>query len=223
MNCLECVEILQKQLDGATAAREAVQTHLATCAECRERFAAADLLRGVMKLEPKPRPQLAVNFAQQMAARVVRDRLKRRTRLRRSLFITAALAASVLFVFLFSYWSQPSPVNPGPVAKQDDTKKPTPEVLVPEPRQDDTRQAFASYSERIVGTTREHARVLLTAANPLEQLPAGTLANLDPAAESLIEASRDVTDRVQTVTHSARRAFDYFAREIPMWDSSKGN
>ncbi len=220
MNCLECVEILQKQLDGANVPGETLHAHLATCDECRERFAAAELLRAALKT--KPRPQLTANFAQQMAARVVRDRLKRRTRLRRSLFVTAALAASVLFVFLFITWSQPSPVNPGPVAKQDDTKKPPP-APVPDPKQDDTRQAFASYSERIVGKTREHARILLTAANPLEQLPAGTLANLDPAAESLIEASRDVTDRVQTVTHSARRAFDYFAREIPMWDSSKGN
>ena len=74
-----------------------------------------------------------------------------------------------------------------------------------------------------MGKTREHAQVLLAAANPLEQLPAGTLPDLDPAAESLLQAGKDVTESVQTVTHSARRAFDYFAREIPMWEPAKGN
>ncbi len=222
MNCLECLDLLQRQLDGETAAPAALHAHLSACLECRERFAAAELLRAGLK--PSPRPQLAVNFAQRMASRVLRDRVQRQQRLRRRLFVTAALAASVLVLFLFSTWSSPRPDGPGPVAplaKQDDARKPAPEV--PLPKQDDTRQAFASYSERIMGKTREHAQVLLAAANPLEQLPAGTLPDLDPAAESLLQAGKDVTESVQTVTHSARRAFDYFAREIPMWEPAKGN
>jgi hypothetical protein len=222
MNCLECLDLLQRRMDGETVSSAALSAHLACCPACRERFAAADLLREGLK--PGPRVQPSPNFAAQMAARVLRDRAQRRRRLQRRLYVTATLAASVLVVFLISYWNTPRQQVPGPivpVAKQDDSDRPTPERSQPKP--EDTRQALLRYSERIVGTTREHARVLLTAANPLEQLPPGALPDLDPAAASLLHASKDVTEGVQTVTHSARRAFDYFAREIPMWEPAKGN
>ena len=65
-------------------------------------------------------------------------------------------------------------------------------------------------------TTRDHAKVVLVAANldAMEQLPA--INELPALDASVREAGQDVSEGVRTVTRNARRAFDFFARELPM-------
>jgi hypothetical protein len=235
MNCLECQDILQHRLDGEpNAPNAALDHHLAQCAPCRERHAAARrLLDG---LQAFPRPTLPAAFAGRVIAAVVRDRERRRARVRRSLYVTAALAASILFMLLIAYFRAPDPdgkPDPGPIV-HDATPR---QDIVPPPVEDNNKQpekkderkheqgdTLASLSERLADKTLDRARAMWTAANPVEGLPVGELPDvanvkeLEPAAEPLRQAKQDASDSLNAVTHSARRAFDYFARELPMLD-----
>src|SRR5437660_1054626 len=112
MNCLECQELLQKRLDGVPITAEVLEQHLDQCATCREQHAAAArLLEGMQQL---PKPKLPANFAQDLAARIVRDRQQRRDRMRRRIYVTMALAASVLLMLFAAYWWMPRTERHGP-------------------------------------------------------------------------------------------------------------
>ena len=95
-------------------------------------------------------------------------------------------------------------------------------LLVPAPKapieakKQEPKSALAALTDRVADTTRDHAKVVLVAANldTVERLPAvNDIPLLDP---SVREAGQEVSDGVRTVTRSARRAFDFFARELPM-------
>jgi hypothetical protein len=233
MNCLECQDILQRRLDGGpTAPNPALDQHLAQCAPCRVRHAAARrLLDG---LRAYPQPALPAAFAARVVDAVLRDRARRRARVRRSLYVTAALAASILFMLLIAYIRQPNPgdgnMDPVPIVHDSvprhETVPPTgsdnkKETEKQEERKAPTSDTFASLTGRLADKTLDQAKALWTVANPIESLPAGELPNvkeLAPAAEPLRQAKQDATESLSAVTQSARRAFDYFARELPMPD-----
>jgi hypothetical protein len=230
MNCLECQDILQRRLDGGPhAPNAALDQHLAQCAPCRERYAAARrLLDG---LRAFARPTLPAAFAAKVVDAVLRDRARRRARVRRSLYVTAALAASILFMLLVAYFRPPGDGKPETVPMvevipRQEVVPPPVDVNKKEPEKKDEHKApngdsFASLTGRLADKTLDQAKALLTAANPVEALPVGELPNvkeLEPAAEPLRQAKQDATESLSAVTHSARRAFDYFARELPTSD-----
>lgn len=216
MKCLECQELLQRRLDGIPLAdHKGLEQHLADCVSCREQHAAAArLLRGLGTMQtPVPPPGLA----RRINAAVLRDRAVRRQRMKRRLYVTAALAASVFVMLLVSYWQQPRAPQPAgaletPVAKAN----PTPSVPAPPAPEVEAPQARAGLSESVV----ESLNALLPDV-PIKELPAvAELEPLDPAAQSLKQAGREVTASLQTVTRSARQAFDYFSRELPSFELS---
>jgi hypothetical protein len=162
---------------------------------------------------------------------VLRDRARRRARVRRSLYLTAALAASILVMVLVAYFRPPSSgdgkTEPGPVAdgiQRQDFAPPPVGDNKKEPDKKDEHKAvkgdtFAALTGRLADKTLDQAKALWTVANPVDGLPVGELANvkeLEPAAEPLRQAKQDAAESLNAVTHSARRAFDYFARELPM-------
>jgi hypothetical protein len=211
MNCLECQEWLQRRLDGdEDTVPAAVEQHRVECARCREQHnAALRLLEGLKQLPPyPPRPGLA----QSVTAKVLHERRQRQARVRRRVFVTMALAASIMLLVLGPYYLMPNlphdvPKAPDPVVKKDD-KRPEP------PRQDrpvEPRDALASLSERIADTTRDHARVVLAAAD-LDRVGVEELPRLEVGRG----VGQEVTEGVRAVTSQARRAFDFFARELPM-------
>ena len=215
MNCPECQDVLQRRLDGEPVPRSAaLDAHLAECAECRERHAAARrLLDGLRRLPAAGAP---ADLTRRILAGVERDRAERRRRARRGLAVTLALAASILLMAAAGYVWLPRPAaNDGPVAS---IPKPPDERKAPAPREplpDGTRTAIASLTGKLADRTLDQARVLLTAV-PVDELPA--VPELDPAAQTLRQTGQDVSGGLQTVTRSARRALDYFAREMPMLD-----
>jgi predicted anti-sigma-YlaC factor YlaD len=221
MNCLECQELLQKRLDGdRSAGPEALDRHLSECAVCRELHAgAACLLEGLKRM---PQPKLAPGFAQTLAAQVIRDRRQRREKMRRRVFLTVALAASVLLTLLLAYQWMPRTV---PQQKQDIAKeqreKQLPPKVEPEVKhagKHEPRTTLTALTERWADTTRDHAQVVLVGTNldGVDKLPAvNELPMIDP---SVREAGQEVSDGVRTVTRNARKAFDFFARELPMPD-----
>jgi hypothetical protein len=227
MNCLECQSWLQRRLDGdELSPTEAHEQHWSLCATCREQYTAS--LRLVEGLKQLPRPKLRSGFAETLTAKVLLDRRQRQAAIRRRIYVTAALAACILLTMLAGYYwmprdqeavvprppvvknlpnkSEPAPQPPPRMVEQKDTKKSEP------------RNPLTSLTDRVVDTTRDHAKVVYVATNldAVEKLPGmNDLPPLDPGVK---EASQEVSEGVRTVTRNARRALDFFTRELPMPD-----
>lgn len=222
MNCLECQELLQDRLDGASVREsESLDQHLNECTSCREQHAASLLfVEGLRKL---PRPKPSAGFAQALASEVIRDRRKRRDKVRRGVLVTMALAASVMLILIAAYyWIPRTDTNKGgkidvvkgqPKKETPPPKENPPEhVKAPEPH-----SPLTPVMNRLADTTRDHAKVVQVAMN------LDAMENLPPAVKNLPtmevrEASQEVSDSVRTVTRNARMAFDFFARELPLPD-----
>jgi predicted anti-sigma-YlaC factor YlaD len=218
MNCLECQELLQKRLDGERlAGLESLDRHLSECAACRDLHAGAVRLLEGLKQQPQIKP--GPGFAQALAAAVIRDRRRRRERTRRGVFLTVALAASVVLILLLAYqWlprSEPHQKQANPEFAKKEPPKTAPPKESPIVKKFEKRTALTALTERLADTTRDHAQVVLVGTNldAVEKLPMNELPVLDP---SVREAGQEVSDGVRTVTRNARRAFDFFARELPM-------
>jgi hypothetical protein len=221
MNCLECRELLQKRMDGATICAQTLEPHLSQCATCREQHAAA--LRLLAATQQLPHPQPAANFAQSIVAQVMQDRRQRQQKMRRRVFVTTALAASVLLMLMLAYyWLPPTGSNepaPKPPITQQHPKKETPRPKLPDDAKDtkkqEPRNAVTAWTNRLADTTRDHAKVVLVAADldGVDKLPA---VNDLPMNSGMREAGQEVSDGVRTVTRNARKALDFFARELPM-------
>lgn len=226
MNCLECQEFLQRTLDGELIADAALEQHLAECQPCRERHIAARRLLEGLKAMPQAAPP--PDLAARVVARVLHLRERRRVKLRRSLYVTAALAASILIMLLFAFFRPQagSDAKPdlGPLVKDSPKKDRAPPPIpsfVEKKEKDQKPKSFAALTGRLADKTLDQAKVLWTVANPVEGMPIGDLPNvkeLDPAAQPLRQARQEVGESLEAVSHSARRAFDYFARELPMLD-----
>jgi hypothetical protein len=217
MNCLECQECLHKRLDGySLPSSQALDQHLSQCAECRDIHLAAQMLQDGMRQLPKPK--VAANFARDLAGAVMRERRHRQAKVRQRVAITVGLAASVLFVLALGYLWMPPNKPKDPIAKEQ-PKQSVPPNSVPEtkqPKEHDSPQPFVGLPERMADATRNHAQVFLVAANldGVEKLPAvQDLPTLDPGMR---EAGHEVSEGVLVVTRNARKAFDFFARELPM-------
>jgi hypothetical protein len=222
MKCLEFQDLLQRRLDGeAVINSPAMRQHLAVCPSCRVLHASGQVLLG--KLRTVPAPALAGDFSQRMTVMVLRDR-RHRKRLR--LVATAALAASFLMMALAGYFVS----GPGPVAKVNNEK-----MRIDHPDQlphlaqsvNDTRQAFASLSERWAEHVREQTKTFLAAARPVDIPGVDFLQDmaepLEPAAQSLQQAGQGVAEGLQPVTTSAGRALAYLLRDLPAPVFDKGS
>jgi len=215
MNCLECQERLQKRLDGdSLPTSDAVEQHLSDCAECRDIHLAAQLLQDGLKQLPKPK--LPANFAKNLAATIMAERRQRHAKMRSRVMLTVGMAASVLLLIGVAYWWMP----PAPRETKDQIveqpKKIVPEPETKQPKEKERPQPFVGLPGRMADATRDHAKVFLVAANldGVEKL-AGVqeLPMLDPGMR---EAGQEVSEGVRVVTRNARKAFDFFARELPM-------
>jgi hypothetical protein len=215
MNCLECRELLQKRLDGEPIAGPALEEHLSRCQACREQHAGAmHLLEAV---HAASNVKVPAGFADAVVAGVFRDRVQRRQRMQRRVFVTMALAASIVLVLLLTYYWLPRPESHQPQPKAPlahREEKPAPQPKTPEDpkvEKKEPRNPVTALADRWVDNTRDHAKVVAVAAS-VDKLPPVEL----PVNPTVREASQDVSDGVRTVTRSARKAFDFFARELPM-------
>jgi hypothetical protein len=197
---------------------------LAACAECRAQHdAARRLLEGLGAL---PRPAAPENLGTRIVAGVLRDLHGRQT-LRRRFWIGMSLAASIVLMVLGGYLLfGPGDDGPGPIAKKDeDPPKPAPKEKPPALGESlaEARQAVAGLTGRLADTTRDQAKLWLAAASALP--PAVPMQPpeqpFDPAA--LRQTSQGVSEGVQTVARSTRRAMDYFLREFAPTDASAKN
>ena len=216
MNCLECRDWLQRRLDGeALPALPALDLHLASCAACRQQHQAAqNLLEGLRGLD---KPQANADLAPRILARVLADRQARREKFRRRVWTTAALAACLMLMALAGYLWFPNK-NKELAIKPQDKEPPAGPSLGESVEQ--ARLAFTSLTGRLTDKSKEQVILLLSAAKlpssmGLPEQP------LDP--QTLSQTGQGVSEGIQTVAQSARRAVDYFLRELPPLESSVKN
>ncbi|MBI1830160.1 MAG: hypothetical protein HYR84_01770 [Planctomycetes bacterium] len=218
MKCLECRELLQRRLDGEAIPVQTLEPHLSECSACREQHVAAQQMLDA--LQQQAPPTLPADFAHRMTAQVVEDRQERHDKLRRRVWLTLALAASVLIVMVLAYYWMPRSENqPTPPIITDNSKKGAPaprRVDDPKdaPKRAEAPSALAALTDRWVDTTRDHAKVFSAAAslNGVDRLPMPEL----PMNPSARDAGQEVSEGVRSVTRNARKALDFFARELPM-------
>jgi hypothetical protein len=222
MNCLECQEILQQRLDGRPVPdRAALDRHLASCPECRERHAAVAPLREGLRALPRAEPP--ADLAERTTTLLLRDRL---TRLRRRrVWAGVALAASVLVAVAGYLWLNPSRTDQ-PTAKAPQPKSPqsAPEKTGPSLRESvgEAREGLAALVGRFAARASEGARVLESSASSLEFVSLDAVPHMGPltgplgsTAEGLRQGGHGASAGVKTVGGSARRAFNYFLRKMP--------
>jgi hypothetical protein len=234
MNCLDCQAALQQRLDGGPSLRTAdLDQHLARCVDCRELFAAARLLADGLQALPRPKPDDVL--AARILSAALEDRRigKRRVRLR--MYVTTALAASILLLMFGGYLlptrkqdEQPQVVKKNEVPKRSPKLEEAPPVLAE--RAENARQAVAQLTERVAGTTRDQAKMLLAMANPLELAPMAALPGLndleeplDPAAKSLRAATQTMAEGIEPMARTARSAWNYLVKELPAFDVDPSN
>jgi predicted anti-sigma-YlaC factor YlaD len=212
MNCRDFHDLVQERLDGGDFdAPPAFDEHLRACPACAALNGAAVRLSEGLRLlaPPAPPPDLAARIV----ARLTRKGRLRRPRGRR-VAVPLALAACLLVAIAARlYWPRsPTPADKpgsGPVVEQ---KKPAP----PDPVDlrasvDEAKQAVVALTARTADEAVDRARRLLPPAPATPAPP--------PApAQALREAGEGVSDGLEPVTNSARRAVDLFLRELPPMD-----
>jgi hypothetical protein len=213
--CAAALDLLQRQLDGDLPdLTPAVEAHLETCADCRERFQAADDLLTALAVLDGPRPTSLLTERLIVAAQ--RD-LTRRRRLRHWQ-LAGALAAAVL---LAVWVARPRPGVPAPAPT------PAPDSLAvartdPPAEPPELRRSFAEAGEAVVSFTRRAAReavgdgrLVLPEVPVSTGLAAGPWA---PAAAPLADAGAGLAEGFEPVATSARRAARLFLRDLPLMD-----
>src|SRR5262245_46654149 len=102
MNCPECQDWLQRQLDGEEfAPGDDLREHLAGCAECQARHAAARRLQRALGLMTPPAPPSGLTF--RIVREVLADRRRRQKRRRRLAGLLALAACLLVFVLVDAF------------------------------------------------------------------------------------------------------------------------
>ena len=206
MNCLEAMELLQRRLDGELIDSLSLDEHVAQCAPCREQFAGAQQLMTILKASSWPVPP--GTLTERIISEVLDDRRVRRAKLVRRLWITTALAASILLFVAGSYvWM------PGSKKGQEVTNK--------QPGIDEgTQKAIQNFADHLAGKARDNAQKLASVASPsigAFAMPDWSKLDdpLEPAAKVLQQSGRELGEGVQIVAQTTRQALDFFVRELP--------
>ena len=221
MNCRDCEELLQRQLDGESLPTSAdLEQHLADCGNCRGLFAAAQRLR--QGLRAVARPTAPALFTERATARVLAAR--RRQRVRRLAVAGFALAASVLIaVWYFSGDARAPAVQPEVV----EAKKPVP---VPAPKEPSLREAVGEartaldgLTDKVLANTRDQADVFRDATAPLEIARVDLGHRRTPTDPKPARPRPGMTTGLQTIAATTRRGISFMLQETPPLQPGKKN
>lgn len=214
MNCLECLEEIERLLDGADAPAE-YEAHLATCRRCHDAdLAARALLQGVAQLAPPAPPAW---LGAEILESVLRDRIQRRRQ--RWLVGTAAAAAAIVAAFAITNIPRQG-IDPAAASvAQAKTSGTSVQDNVQE-----AGQALADLTRRTATDTLDSSRALLPAVDFTN--PADTLAAIpDMPAEprrAWNDAIGGLTAGLEPLAASAMQAASFFRREVPLLGQEPG-
>jgi hypothetical protein len=217
MNCLECQELIQRCLDGQSAAavRDDWAVHLMLCPECRDQYATAQCLLDGLCLLPLSRPP--AGLLERTCQLILAERV-RAARLRR-LLIASTMAASFLLACAAVYvGSRAVPIvqtraEPAPLGHSS-----TPIASLSLHRSiEEAGLAVVALTRRTADETMGQTKLLLPASLP--QASVGDAQEFEQAlerpAQSLREIQEGMSAGLERVATSARRAVGFFYREIP--------
>jgi len=217
MNCDIAHDLLQQCLDGTPIESPEWLGHLRVCADCRALASAGRRLQDGLHLLAAPRPP--ANLAVRIAERVRLERRRERLRTRRRWAVGLALAAALFLALTlrFNWRGRPTATegHPSqPVAKN----APAPETkAAPTLRESATElgEVFAALTSHTADETVGQTRRLVPNV-PSPSLPQVDLAAMEPPTGSWREAGEGVSEGLEPVTTSARRAVGLFLRDLPM-------
>jgi predicted anti-sigma-YlaC factor YlaD len=207
--CAAALAVLHRRLDGdAVDVPPAVAAHVAGCADCRGRFAAAGRLAAALEASVLPTPPRLLT--ERIIAAAIADG-RRRARLRHWPLAAAALAAAVLLALGLSR----------PSNQQSKTVTPGPEIV--RGQAPDLRKNLAEAGEAVASLTRRAAAEAVGAGRglvPAVPAPPWPPA-IEPTAQPLGDAGVALANGFEPVTTSARRAARLFLRDLPIADAKQ--
>ncbi|MCS6851949.1 MAG: zf-HC2 domain-containing protein [Gemmataceae bacterium] len=212
MRCADCLELLQRSLDGESAAGGAeCELHLANCPACQEWFAAARRLEEGLRVlraqisEPGP--------SERIVALVLRDHaLRRRRRWRAGWAAAAAVALAVGLGLWRGHYTDTGPELP-PAAPVLASEEPSLQRQVAE-----VGSALADLARRTTQEAVGPTRLFVPEPVPTPRLSNVTLVSQawEPPKQSLRDVGAGVSAGLEPVTTSFRRAVDLFLRDLPV-------
>ncbi|HEY7330567.1 MAG TPA: hypothetical protein VH592_23205 [Gemmataceae bacterium] len=217
MNCRIAYDLLQENLDGTPIESPEWLAHLHQCAECRSLASAGRRLQDGLRYLAAPVPPRSL--VERIVEGVLLDRRRARRRLRRRWALGLALAASLLLALTWRLNWQGTPVgsdsrSPEQMAKNTSigTEKKVPTLRESASELGEVVAELSNETaEETVGQTRRWVSNV-----PSPTLPWVDLAAMEPPTQPLREASEGLSEGLEPVTTSARRAVDLFLRELPM-------
>lgn len=228
MNCVDCQNLLQHQLDDNDRMQPPeLQLHLNRCAECKQLFEAALVLECGLKLLPQSRPP-AILTERIYGCLVNESRRKRR--MVRAVQLTAALAAGVLLAIVGMPFigqrqhggavSTSSLNSNGSSASQ---ARPTPSAVASVNQSiEEAGLAISSLVSSTADETFKSGRMLLPDTVPTPDVSVADIwpPSFDPPTQTLREAGSGIAAGFEPVASSARRAVQMFLLELPPMDNS---
>jgi hypothetical protein len=217
MNCHVAQDLVQQNLDGTPIESPEWLAHLHQCAECRTLATAGRRLQDGLRLLAVPLPP--PDLAERIVERVLLDRRRARRRLQRRWAMGLALAAGLLVALTLRLNWRGSPTGSA-IAPPEQLAKNVPvemekKALTLRESAAELGEVFAELSnettEETVGQTRRWVSNV-----PSPTLPKVDLAAIEPPTHPLREASEGLSEGLEPVTTSVRRAVDLFLRELPM-------
>lgn len=184
MTCPECLDLLQRRLDGEAIDRVGAESHFLNCPVCQAQWEAADRLEQGLRLLKAPQPPQHLTRA--ITAAVLRDRAVGRRRHWLQMAAAAALlVAPWLGAFVFLNNGQPTPLaenKPAPLGNPLRAMK----------------ASLAGVGEGLLDLSREQTQAVQTATRPLEVSPITVVAVEDsppPRGPSGLEIVGNSTQR----------------------------
>jgi predicted anti-sigma-YlaC factor YlaD len=216
MTCPHYYTWLQSQLDGEGHGDPLMaERHLHDCPSCRALDNAAQRLReGLLATTP---PYPPADLALRIAGRVVAD--CRRARRRRVAAWTALAAGLLLTIGTAIAWPRffpAKPENPGNAEViLSRSEPPTPPLRLRESMAE-AGYAVASLTSQAADETMGHTRRLIPSVTGGSLDMAAAAPALESPKQSLREAGLGVSEGLEPVADSARRAVGLFLRELPI-------
>lgn len=213
MNCVRAHELLQQSLDGTWIESPEWLEHVRDCGDCRALASAARCLQAGLRhiAAPLPSPDLSTRIVEQ----VLRERRTARRRTQRRWAVGLALAASLLVALMLRYQKSPSandmpnpPVTHNAPERQEKTAPTLRESAA------ELGELFATLTNQTADETLGQTRNFV-ANVPSPTLPKVELTSLETPTRPLREAGEGVSEGLEPVTTSARRAVGLFLRELP--------
>jgi hypothetical protein len=224
MNCDIAHDLLQQSLDGTPIESAEWLGHLRECADCRALASAGRRLQEGLPLLASPRPPS--DLAVRVAEAIWLDRRRERRRMRRRWAVGLAVAAGLLLALMLRHeWAKPridgtvvSPVvhvdqPPAGLSKEPTTLRESAVQI---------GEVFASLTSQTADETMGQTRQLVPDV-PSPSLPAVDLTAIETPTRPLREAGEGVTEGLEPVTTSARRAVDLFLRDLPPMQTEQQN